>query len=84
MPTISIFYGIKVSMYPTKKEHNPPHVHATYGEYEASFKIRDGELFYGKFPARASAMVKEFIEKYRSELIQMWESETYTKLEGLN
>jgi len=84
MPTISIFYGIRISMYPTQKEHNPPHVHAEYGEYEASFKISDGGLYNGKFPARASAMVKEFIDKYRSELIQMWESQTYSKLEGLN
>ena len=53
MPTISIFYGIRISMNPTQKEHNPPHVHAEYGEYEASFKISDGGLYNGKFPARA-------------------------------
>lgn len=84
MPTISIFYGIKVSMYPTQKEHNPPHIHAEYGEHSASFKLSDGKLYRGKFPKRGSALVKEFIMKYKNELVQMWESGSYTKLEGLN
>lgn len=84
MPTISIFYGIRVFMYQTKKEHKPPHIHAEYSGYEAIFRISDGVLIGGKLPNRAIAMVKEFIKKYRKELIQMWESGTYTKLEGLN
>jgi hypothetical protein len=33
MPVISRFYGIVIKMYFRKKEHNPPHVHALYGEY---------------------------------------------------
>ena len=33
MPTISRFYGILILMHLTQKEHNPPHIHAYYGEY---------------------------------------------------
>ena len=84
MPTINIFYGIRIFMYQTSKEHNPPHIHAEYGEHHASFRISDGALIRGEFPNRATAMVKEFIEKYKDELIQMWESGNYYKLEGIN
>ena len=36
MPTISRFYGIIISMF--YEDHNPPHFHAYYNEYKASFK----------------------------------------------
>lgn len=47
MPTISTFYGIFILMHLTRKEHNPPHVHAIYGEYEATFFIDNGEIYQG-------------------------------------
>ena len=51
MPTISKFYGIIILMHLTQKEHNPPHIHAIYGEQEATFFIKDGEIMYGRFPS---------------------------------
>ncbi len=33
----------------------------------------------GEFPAKAGAMVKEFVLTYQSELMEMWESEQYKK-----
>jgi len=33
MPTISEFFGILIRMY--YDDHNPPHFHVFYGEYEA-------------------------------------------------
>ena len=83
MPTISNFYGITIHMYSIGSEHNPPHIHASYGEKEASFSIIDGTLIAGKFPIRASKLVKEFIEIYRIELLKMWETGTYSHLKGL-
>ncbi len=38
----------------------------------------------GEFPAKAKAMVKEFILKYKKELEEMWETEQYKKLPPLN
>ena len=36
MPTISMFYGILIKMnWKDKGQHNLPHFHAYYGEYEA-------------------------------------------------
>ena len=45
--------------------------------------IADGELWEGEFPKRAKKMVKEFINKYEKELLEMWETEQYVKLEGI-
>ena len=50
MPTISMFYGIVIRMY-NNGEHNPPHFHAIYQEYRASFSI-DGELLKGEMPKK--------------------------------
>lgn len=80
MPTICSFYGIIIVMYLRDKEHNPPHIHAITQEYDAPFLIENGELIEGTFPSKAKEMVKEFILKYRKELKEMWDSETYKKL----
>lgn len=37
-----------------------------------------------EFPAKAQAMVKEFVLKYQKELEEMWETEKYIKLPPLN
>ena len=78
-----MFYGIRIYMYQLDKEHNPPHIHATYGGKKASFNIVNGEIIKGSIPFRAQKMVKEFITKYQNELIEMWNSAIITKLPGL-
>ena len=83
MPTISVFYGIIIMMYLRDKEHNPPHIHAFYGDDAATFYISNGEIYEGSFPNRAKKMVKEFVLKYQKELSDMWETGKYTKLKGL-
>lgn len=45
MPTISAFYGIVIQMF--WREHNPPHFHALYGEYEAVFDLRELHVLRG-------------------------------------
>ena len=85
MPTIAIFYGIIIMMHPKGKEHNPPHIHAKYGDSSASFDVKTGEIIIGfDFPRRASQMVKEFIELNRNELLKMWENQQFIKLKGLD
>ena len=71
-------------MFLKQKEHNPPHIHAYYGDDQAKFLISTGELMEGVFPVKAQSMVREFIAIYRSELEEMWESEIYKKLPPLN
>lgn len=50
MPTISRFLGIVVSMF--WNDHQPPHFHARYGEYEITVDIESG-VVEGKFPPRS-------------------------------
>jgi len=80
MPTISSFYGIIIVMYLRNKEHNPPHIHAITQDYDAPFLIETGELIEGEFPLKAQALVMEFIDHYKNELKEMWETGIYKKL----
>ena len=83
MPTISSFYGIMILMHLTRKEHQPPHIHAFYGDYEATFLISNGDLFEGSFPDNGKRLVKEFILLNKKDLQEMWETEVYKKLPPL-
>ena len=57
MPVISGFYGIIIRMYFQQSEHNPPHIHAIYGENMAVININSGEVLEGELPPKALAMV---------------------------
>ena len=83
MPTICQFYGIVILMHLTNKEHNPPHIHAIYGDYEATFYISDGELYEGDFPSNGKRLVKEFVTTYSNKLLKMWETGEYEKLPAI-
>ena len=80
MPVISRFYGIVIKMYLRQKEHNPPHIHANYGEYVGMFSLQDGEMFEGDIPNKGQIFVKEFIEYYRERLLRMWETQEFEVL----
>ncbi len=49
MPEICRFYGIIIKMF--YDDHNPPHFHVTYNEYQAVINIMNGEI-EGKLPRR--------------------------------
>ncbi|MBE5857920.1 MAG: DUF4160 domain-containing protein [Lachnospiraceae bacterium] len=80
MPTICSFNGIIIVMYLRNKEHNPPHIHAITQDFDAPFSIETGEIMDGVFPPKSTALVKQFISKYRKELEEMWKTEKYVKL----
>ena len=62
MPEISSFYGIIIYMY--YKEHQPPHFHVWYNEYQCEITIKDG-IITGQLPRRAA---RELMENWnRSE-----------------
>ena len=58
MPEITRFYGIVVKIF-FRDEHNPPHIHAVYGEHNGLFRIEDMEMIEGDLPARARKMVED-------------------------
>jgi hypothetical protein len=84
MPTIASFYGIVIMMFLLDKEHNPPHIHAFYGEFEASFTINDGLILNGNFPKNGRKLVKQFVNRYKTELLEMWNTGNYKKLPPLS
>ena len=59
MPTISMFYGIIISLYFFDDErHKLPHIHAKYQGDEASFSIIDGEILGGSIPVAKARLVQ--------------------------
>lgn len=83
MPTLARFYGIVIRMYFLGSEHNPPHIHAIYGEDTAAFDINSGEEIDGNLPTRAACMVREWIEIHQTELLEMWETQEFKKIDPL-
>ncbi len=70
MPEISRFYGVVIKMY--FNEHNPPHFHAEYGEYEALIDINSMGIVSGKLPSRVLGMVVEWASMNQSQLKREW------------
>ncbi|MEI6523678.1 MAG: DUF4160 domain-containing protein [Bacteroidia bacterium] len=71
MPEISRFLGIVIFM--NFNEHNPPHFHAKYGDFEITIEISTG-IVNGKFPKRALNLVIEWYEMHKDELLENWNS----------
>ncbi|MBR0205258.1 MAG: DUF4160 domain-containing protein [Clostridia bacterium] len=83
MPILSRFYGIVIRMYFQQAEHNPPHIHALYGDDMAEIVIRTGEVLEGHLPPKALAMVREWVSINKSDLLHMWETQEFKPLSPL-
>ena len=71
MPTISRFYGLLIRMY--FDDHNPPHFHVVYGEYQAVMAIEDFGILEGDLPPRALGLATEWARIHRAELMDEWD-----------
>lgn len=71
MPEISLFYGIRVTMY--YDEHNPPHFHAEYNGNKAQIEITKGRVNKGFLPSRQLRLVLAWCVIHQDELMQNWE-----------
>jgi hypothetical protein len=54
-------------------DHAPPHFHALYGEYEVLINIQTLESLEGQLPRRAMALVLEWAQEHRAELLEDWD-----------
>lgn len=70
MPEISVFFGIRITMY--YMDHQPPHFHAKYGDSEALVDIRDGVVMKGNLPNSQAKLVLAWCEIHRDELFENW------------
>ena len=73
MPTISVFYGIMIRMFFCDvEEHNIPHIHIKYAEYEAVMSIESGYLLAGDLPRKQLRLVQAWVELRQDELRNDW------------
>ena len=71
MPEISLFAGIRITMY--YDDHNPPHFHADYAGNRALIDIQEGCVIRGGLPNRQLKYVLAWAEMHKDELMQNWE-----------
>ena len=87
MPELCRFYGIMIKMlYSDNVQHNKPHIHAYYGEYDASIGI-DGELLSGNIPVKQLKLILAWLAIHEDELYAAWNkavrNEPFGKIEPL-
>ena len=71
MPTISMFRGIKITMY--WADHMPHHFHATYRGSEVIVSIHDLEVIEGDFPKKQLKMLLGWAAIRQDQLLENWE-----------
>lgn len=83
MPELARFYGIIIRMYFMGSEHQPPHFHAIYGENVGEYDIKSLELIDGYLPNKAQSLVLEWAGLHQKELLEIWNTQQFKKLEPL-
>lgn len=71
MPEVSLFYGIRVTMY--YDDHNPPHFHAEYNGEKVLVDIVNARVLSGSFPSRQLKLILAWAVIHHDELMQNWE-----------
>ena len=83
MPILSKFYGITIKMYFQQSEHNPPHIHAIYGNNIGVISIKTGELMEGYLPTRALKLISEWLKINREVILDIWNTQEFRKIPPL-
>ncbi len=71
MPTLSFFYGIKITMY--WNDHPPPHFHATAEGQVVVIDIGTLTVLWGEISVRHLRLVLEWAKLHQAELMEAWE-----------
>lgn len=72
MPTISVFFGIIVTMYrEIGGKHNRPHLHAEYQGEEVVVAL-DGEVLEGRIPRNRMKLLDAWMEIHKEDLEANW------------
>jgi hypothetical protein len=88
MPVLSRFYGIVIKMYFNDTEqHHKPHVHASYGDYNAVIAV-DGEMLSGSIPAKQLKIINAWLAIHEEEVYAAWnkavKNEHFDQIEPLS
>jgi len=62
--------GIVIAMY--FKDHNPPHFHVLYNEYDAEIEIKTLAILEGELPPRVFGLALEWAGLHKEELLDDW------------
>ena len=74
MATLSLFFGILITMRPEEGErHKKPHLHARHAGREASFDIESGNVLAGELDKDDESKVKAWISIHREDLFANWD-----------
>lgn len=68
---ISLFFGIRVTMY--YDDRLPPHFHAEYNGHKVLVDIINARILKGAFPARQLKLILAWAVIHQDELMQNWE-----------
>ncbi|MBC8603382.1 DUF4160 domain-containing protein [Parabacteroides acidifaciens] len=69
MPEICRFFGIIITMF--VDDHNPPHFHVRYGDYQAIITIEKG-IVKGEIPGSVLKNVFCWMDLHKDELMANW------------
>jgi len=83
MPTISEFYGIKISINFIGTEHNPPHIHVYYGSTKGSVDILTLKLIKGNLTSRTMSIIKPWVKVNQKDLLTIWKTQKFKKIAPL-
>lgn len=83
MPEISRFYGIIIRMYLIDSEYPPRHIHVKYADSEAVMELENLNIIDGALPRKCRQLVREWAEEHQDELIDMWETQNFHKIQPL-
>ena len=64
-------------------EHNPPHIHVQYNDFRATMDIKTMNIAVGSLPARVRGLVEEWMEMHRDELLAMWATKAFHRIDPL-
>ena len=81
MPEISRFYGVIIYMF--FKDHNPLHFKVKQNDFEANILISNGNILDGDLPVSKFKLVSAWAEIHKVELLRMWDSKEFHKIEPL-
>lgn len=70
MPVISAFLGMIIRIY--HSDHEPPHIHVSYGEFTAIVGIKSGKILKGRLPNRLHCYLIEWLQKRQFEVRKAW------------
>lgn len=70
MPEICRFFGIIIYLY--WKDHNPPHIHFTYGSQNCTISVID-RVVSGTAPVKVINKVNQWLDLHEDEILSLWE-----------